>query len=289
LRAVVFIVFASAYWALMPLIARDRLGGGAELYGLLVACIGAGAVIGAALLPRVRASFEPGSVVIGSTTATALVLLAFALTGQTALAAMASVVAGASWIAAQSTFNISTQMSLPDWVRARGLAVYSAAFFGSMAAGSVLWGQLAGLFGIPAALLLAAGGALICMLPVARFPLQAGGALNLSPSSHWQQPVLAGPADADQGPVMITTEYRVNSAHAHEFLEALTALADHASNISSLFLKKIKFPIIIYSLAYSIVKYIYLNKGIRIDDFSHINTKKFKELFRSSMDICRGP
>ena len=224
-RAVLFIVFASAYWSLLPLVARESLSGGADLYGLLVGSIGVGAVLGALVLPRIRQRLGPGRLVAASTAATVLVLVAFALAREPWVAALASLVAGASWLAAQSSFHVSTQMSLPDWVRGRGLAVYSTAFFGAMALGSILWGHLAGRFGTSAALLAAAAGALSCMLPAARFRLQSAGALNLAPSSHWPQPVVTGSVDADRGPVLVTVEYDVAPERAADFLEAVGSLA----------------------------------------------------------------
>ncbi|MBV8340971.1 MAG: MFS transporter, partial [Gammaproteobacteria bacterium] len=79
-RAVGFFVFASAYWALLPLLARNQLHGGAKLYGILLGAIGAGAVAGALLLPRARASVgADGAVVAGQAgTAAALALFGFA-------------------------------------------------------------------------------------------------------------------------------------------------------------------------------------------------------------------
>src|SRR5690606_16413483 len=134
--------------------------GGAELYGLLVTCIGGGAVGGALLLPRLRKRYGAGLLVLASSVVTAAALAAFALVQEPMVASAAAVLAGAAWITAVSSFNVSAQMSLPDWVRARGLAVFSAVFFGSLAIGSALWGQTAAQLGIPAALLIAAGGVL---------------------------------------------------------------------------------------------------------------------------------
>lgn len=224
-RSIVFFIFASAYWALLPLIARERLAGGAQLYGVLVACIGLGAVAGALLLPRIRERLGPDRLVALGTFGTAVAMATFALVEQPVVAAAASLVSGASWIAVLSSLNVSAQMSLPDWVRARGLAVYNAVFFGSMALGSVLWGQTAGQLGISAALLMAAGGALLGIPLLSRFRLQAGGKLNLSPSSHWPQPLVAGNIEHDSGPVMITVEYRIDPLRTPEFLSALDELA----------------------------------------------------------------
>jgi predicted MFS family arabinose efflux permease len=172
LRVVAFFAFASAYWALLPLIARQRLDGGSQLYGILVACIGVGAVTGAQFLPRLRARFGPDRVVIASTCGTALVLITFALVEIAPVAALACLVAGATWIAAISTFSVSVQLLLPDWVRARGLAVYNTIFYGSLTLGSVFWGQFGERFGIEAALLAAAAGILLGMTLARRIRLQ---------------------------------------------------------------------------------------------------------------------
>ncbi len=224
-RAAVFFVFASAYWALLPLIVRGRLGGGAQLYGVMVTCIGAGAVAGALLLPRIRKRFGSDRIVAIGSIGTAAVMITFALVHVPTAAAIASLIAGASWIAVLSCLNISAQISLPDWVRARGLSVYSAVFFGSMALGSVLWGQIAGWLGIPSALLLAALGAVVCIPLTRRFRLLSGGDLDLSPSSHWPPPLNIVVTEDDRGPVLITVEYQVDSDHAPEFLSALHELA----------------------------------------------------------------
>jgi MFS family permease len=225
LRAFLFLVFASAYWALIPLVARERLGGAASLYGLLVGCIGAGAVVGAILLPPVRVRLGASRLVAISTVLTAVVLLVFALARQPWIAAVASFVAGAAWLAALSTFHISAQTSLPDWVRARGLSIYTAVFYGSLAGGSLLWGQLASHIGVPGALMAAAAGAVLCLWPTTRLSLQSGDTLDLSPAANWPQPVVALDMKHDAGPVMVTVEYRVSRDQVAPFLQAMKAQA----------------------------------------------------------------
>lgn len=225
LRAIAFLVFASAFWALLPLLAREQLGGGVGLYGVLVTCIGAGAVGGALVLPMLRKRHGPARVVLASSVITAAVLVSYALNREPMFAAVTSVIAGGAWIAAVSSFNISAQMSLPDWVRARGLAVFSAVFFGSLAAGSTFWGQVATMFGIPTALLAAAGGALAAAAIGARVPLQAGGEHDFTPSSHWPQPIVSETVEQERGPVMVTIEYRIDARRTTEFLAALEPLA----------------------------------------------------------------
>ncbi|HEV7632123.1 MAG TPA: MFS transporter [Steroidobacteraceae bacterium] len=159
LRSSLFFTFGSAYWALLPLIARVQLAGTARLFGVLVGCIGMGAVGGALLLPRLRVRYGADGVLLGGTMGTALAMVGYALVPVPALGMVASLVAGASWIASLSTLNIAAQLAVPDWVRARGMALFSAVLYGCLALGSIAWGHIAGVAGIEAALLLAAGGA----------------------------------------------------------------------------------------------------------------------------------
>ncbi len=223
-RAIAFFLFASAYWALLPLIARQRLAGGAELYGMLVTCIGFGAVAGALTLPRISQRLGPDRLVALGTLGTVGTLALFAMSTNASVAVVASLLAGASWIAVLSTLNVSAQMSLPDWVRARGLSTYNAVFSGSMALGSVMWGQVANQVGISTALLVAAMGAVLGIIATWRLQLQSGGTLDLAPSSHWPQPSLSTEARHEAGPVMVTVEYQVDPTQVRQFFEAMTEL-----------------------------------------------------------------
>ncbi|MEO0762915.1 MAG: MFS transporter, partial [Pseudomonadota bacterium] len=223
-RAAAFFLFASAFWAMLPLIAREVLAGGPTLYGLMLAAVGAGAVGGALVLPRIRARLGADGTVAAGTVGTAVVMLAMAVVPSQAVALVASALAGLSWIAVLSSLNVSAQMALPDWVRARGLSVFLTVFFGAMSAGSLAWGQVAGAFGLETALVAAAVGA-VAMLPLVRGArLMAGASQDLAPSMHWPGPVLVGEAPADR-PVMIQVAYAVAPADEAAFLAKMHALA----------------------------------------------------------------
>jgi MFS family permease len=224
-RAAGFFVFASAYWALLPLIARDLLGGGAELYGILLGCVGAGAVSAAFALPRLRDRLGPDRLVALGTLGTACVLVVFAVIPDPVAAAGAGLLAGASWIAVLTSLNVSAQLSLPDWVRARGLSIFVTVFFGSMSAGSLIWGQIATMIGIPLALLIAAAGATAAVPLTWRWKLQQGVGPDLAPSMHWPEPLVASDVSHDRGPVTVTVEYRVAARNKAAFLTALGELS----------------------------------------------------------------
>lgn len=225
-RSVAFFVFASAQWAMLPLIARDLLQGGPGLYGMLLGCVGAGAVAGALLMPRLSVKIGPNRLVALGTLGTASTLAVFSLVRDPTAVAVMCVGAGVSWIAVLSSLNVSAQTALADWVRARGLSVSVTVFFGSMSLGSLVWGQTASLFGVPTALLAAAVGA-VAMIPLTwRWRLGQGEMLDLSPSLHWPVPVLAAELAHDRGPVMVTVEYRIDPERTDAFARLMQSLSD---------------------------------------------------------------
>src|ERR1700728_1922695 len=221
IRTVAFFVFGSAYWALLPLVARTRMAGGPALYGVLLGAIGASAVGGAFLLRRVREKLGADSLVAAASLGTALASALVALARHPATAIVASFIAGASWIAAVASLNVSAQVALPEWVRGRGLAMYVTVMFGGLTIGSAIWGQLAAVAGLPAALLSAAAGAAIGIPLTWRWKLQTGRNVDFSPSMQWPDPVTTHAIEADRGPVLVTVEYRIDPKNRDAFLHAL--------------------------------------------------------------------
>ncbi|QPH54818.1 MFS transporter [Pontivivens ytuae] len=224
-RAAAFFAFASAYWAMLPLIAREVLAGGPTLYGILLAAVGAGAVGGALILPAIRKALGADRTVAAGTLGTALVLAAFAVVPNSVVAAVASALAGVSWIAVLSSLHVSAQTALPDWVRARGLSIFLTVFFGAMSAGSLVWGQVASMAGIPTALLIAAAGA-VALIPLTwRAKLGQGAELDLAPSMHWPEPIVAAENAEERGPVMIQITYDVAEGDHAAFRDLMTEMA----------------------------------------------------------------
>ena len=202
---------------MLPLIARDVLTGGPTLYGILLGAVGAGAVAGAVILPAIRKALGPDRTVAAGTFGTALVLVAFAIVPNPIVAAVASALAGISWIAVLSSLHVSAQTALPDWLRARGLSIFLTVFFGAMSGGSLLWGQVASLAGIPAALLIAAAGAAV-FVPVSwRAKLGQGAEMDLAPSMHWPVPMVKLDDADERGPVMIQVVYEIAQADHGQF------------------------------------------------------------------------
>lgn len=227
LRAGAFFLCASAFWALLPLIARDLPNGGSGIYGVLLACVGAGAVGGALLLPRWRQRVGTHRLAGAASLVLAVALALMAFAKHPYLAVAAALLGGLAWIATMVSLNLSAQASLPNWVRARGLAVFLMVFSGGMTFGSLLWGQLAQATSISTALLVAAVGAVLPLPLLSRVRLGQGEDLDLSPSMSWDQPVVAETLEdaEDRGPVMVTVEYEIDPEDEKAFLDTLHRLS----------------------------------------------------------------
>lgn len=224
LRAFFFFGFASAVWALLPLVARELLKGDAAYYGLLLGSVGAGSIGGALVLPRLRERLGADGLVLAASLVTAAATASLALAPPQWLAVPILLAMGAAWIVALTTLNATAQAILPNWVRGRALAVYLTVFNGAMAGGSLGWGLVAQAAGLQAALALSGLGLVIGGLILHRVALPKGEA-DLTPSLHWPEPALAEPVANDRGPVLILIDYRILHADRPAFLRALTHLS----------------------------------------------------------------
>jgi MFS family permease len=222
LRAFLFTGFASAVWALLAVVAQQDLQTGAMGYGVLNGCLGAGAVIGAALLPRVRRTLPAEWMLAGTGLIFTGTLASLALTHSVPLIVVGLVAAGCAWTTTTSTLNIAVQTSVPDWVQARALGTYQMVFAGGMAGGSALWGLIAEHFTNQTALLAAATGMLIAVPIARRFPLLRGTPPDLSPYQVARtQPETVLQLEPEQGPVLIMIEYRIRLTEKSDFTRAM--------------------------------------------------------------------
>jgi MFS family permease len=222
-RALTFFTFATATWALLPLVARAS-GGGAASYGTLLACIGAGAVSGAFVLPRLRAALARDALVRAASAAYAAAMAAAALGGTLQILVPAMLVTGAAWIAVLSTLHVSAQTSVPAWVRARALSIYLVMFAAGTTGGAVLWGAVATRYGISVALMAASGGTLLALLATWRVSLGGQDETDRTSAVSWPEPQTHGDIEPDRGPVLVTVEYRIAPENAMAFKAAMQEL-----------------------------------------------------------------
>ncbi|HEX3343516.1 MAG TPA: MFS transporter, partial [Polyangiaceae bacterium] len=222
-RSGVSLLGASCLLALLPLFARRELGLGSFEYGALMGCMGLGSVVAATVvLPRARSRLSPDGILAAGAVTMAAGLLSLALAPNAWVGGAAMFVAGLASMSVVSSLNVAVQMASPPWVQARVLSVHLLVFQGAVALGSIGWGALAARTSIRTAMATAAGTMVAGLLARQRFRLGAEEH-DFSPSMHWPKPMLACDPDADDGPVLVTVEYRVPEANARAFLVAAEA------------------------------------------------------------------
>jgi len=224
LRGAAFSLSASALWALLPVVALDRLALSDSSFGLLMGCVGAGAISGAALLPRLRERVQFDRMIALASLGLAGGLLALAYVPPAELVALLLLPTGACWLLVLSSLNTSAQRVAPGWVRARTLAVFQLVMQGGLALGSLLWGLLTGLADVQLALTLAAAGVAVGVALARRWPLAASERADLTPAGQWPDPTVDVEPRPEDGPVLITVEYEIDPADAERFVEAMEAM-----------------------------------------------------------------
>jgi MFS family permease len=223
-RGALFSVFASALWALLPVVALDRLDLGSRGFGLLMGCVGTGAISGAALLPRMRRRRSLDHLLVAATLGVAGGLLALAYVPSVPLVALAVFLTGGCWLTVLSSLNTSAQRVAPGWVRGRTLATFQLVMQGGLALGSLALGLVTGAAGVRAALLIGAGGLAAGVLGVRRWPLAHAELADLSPAGTWSDPAATLEPVPSDGPVLITVEYTIHSSDADTFVAAMQEL-----------------------------------------------------------------
>src|SRR5712672_1086804 len=215
-RTLITGIIGGSISALMPLIARDLLHGGAQLYGIMLGAFGVGAVIGALNIGEVRKRMSGEAAVRACTLSMAGAIAAVALSKEPVLSAAALVVAGAVWMLAVALFNIGVQLSAPRWVAGRSLAAFQASIAGGIAVGSWGWGRLTDAAGVEAALLVSA--ALMLASPL------LGRWLKMPPvdaraeaAELLADPEVRLPLTGRSGPLVVEIEYRVDQENARAF------------------------------------------------------------------------
>ncbi len=215
-RTMVTGVIGGSVSALMPLVARDLLHGGAQTYGIMLGAFGMGAVVGALNIGELRKRMSGEAAIRACTLSMGGAIAAVALSREPVLTAAALVVAGAVWMMAVALFNIGVQLSAPRWVAGRSLAAYQAAISGGIAIGSWGWGRLTDVAGVETALLVSAALMLASPLLGLWLPMPRIGARG-EDAEVLADPEVRLALSARSGPLVVEIEYRVAQENARAF------------------------------------------------------------------------
>ncbi|MCS4243510.1 MFS family permease [Rhizobium sp. BIGb0125] len=221
-RGFLFGLSASAILALMPVVARDLVQGGALTYGVMLGAFGLGAIGGALISARLREALSSEWIV-------RVAFLGFAFSsGMTAistnaiLTSLALTIAGACWVLALSLFNTIVQLSTPRWVVGRALSLYQTLTFGGIALGSWVWGALSEIHGVSFALQLSCLLMLFGVLVGYFLQMPAFASLNLDPLNRFVEPPLRLDIKPQSGPIAILIDYEIDDSDLPEFMALMT-------------------------------------------------------------------
>lgn len=227
LRAALFVFAGIAPVALLPLLARLDARVTAGVFGLLMSGYGIGAVLTALLLmPRLRGRFSADNLLTVATLGTAAACAGFVFAPSLVGRGLALFAAGCFWIIALTNLNVAIQSALPNWIRSRGSAVFLIAFQGGVALGAFAWGQITQHFNLQTALLAAAGFLFASLALAKAAPLRCALGEDVTPSAHWGEHHLAFEPAPDDGPVLITIDYRVSPESVAPFRAAMERLRE---------------------------------------------------------------
>ena len=225
LRTMAYSGAGAALWALLPIIGQRQLGLGAAGFGLLMGCLGTGAVLAGLLIGRVRAHFGIELIVRAGCVIYALAMLVAGLSNSHAMVYAALVFGGGAWMMVMSTLNTATQTSVPPWVRSRATALHTLSALGSFAIASAFWGALTSLIDLPATLCVAAACMAAGLLLARPFPLRMGDKMEVTQvASMFEELSVADEPDPEAGPVSVEISYRIRADQTEAFLEAVSHL-----------------------------------------------------------------
>lgn len=215
LRVALFFVHATALLALLPLVARAMPGGDAGTFTSLLASMGAGAILGALSLPRLRRRWSNEQLLRNGSIGVAIALLgaSFAPSVHAGMPAMA--IGGFALLCSANSLTTTAQLCLPDWVRARGMSIYQMALMGGSALGAALWGQVASLTTLHVGMSIAAVSCVACMLALQYFLPDRSVLEDLTPSAAFKPPVAK--ETPTHGQIQVNIEYLIDPLRAEEF------------------------------------------------------------------------
>lgn len=221
-RGFLFGLSASAILALMPVVARDLVHGGALTYGVMLGAFGFGAIGGALISARLREALSSEWIVRVAFLGFAFSAGVTAISTSAILTSLVLTVSGACWVLALSLFNTIVQLSTPRWVVGRALSLYQTLTFGGIALGSWVWGSLSEVHGVSIALLLSCLLMLFGVLVGYLLKMPAFASLNLDPLNRFVEPSLRLDIKPRSGPIAILIDYEIDDSDLPEFMALMT-------------------------------------------------------------------
>lgn len=215
-------ICASAVISLLPLLARNEAGSNSVLFGILIGALGIGGLLsGFVIVPRIKKiSIEKR--VTGATILYAVAMAVISFQHDIVTLFVGIFAIGTSLIIMTSSLNFVAYNSVSSWVKTRVVSVHQMMYWGGVAFGSIIWGIVAEIWGIPIALIAAAIGLVVGLVTSIRYKLKPLTDVDLTPSMHWYMPrTMIDLDDHAEGSVLVEMEFEIDPKRSQEFESAM--------------------------------------------------------------------
>ncbi len=182
-------VVGMPYMVLMPVMAKEVLGGGPGTLGLLMTAVGVGALSAGIYLASRRSVRGLSGVILAGTILFGLGLAGFSLATRVEVAAVMLAIAGVGFITQMASSNTVIQTIVEERFRGRVMGFYTMAIVGTMPIGSLLAGVLAERAG--AAVTIGLGG-LACLASAVWFAYRRPGLREHMRAIYLEQGIIGG-------------------------------------------------------------------------------------------------
>lgn len=216
-RAFLFFLQSTGLIALLPVIAKDHFAGGANTFTLLLSCLGLGAIIAGSQLPRIRKRVKSSDLINYGVTILCIACAGVVLAPNLWIASPLMMVCGMAWIAVANSLTTAAQLTLPSWVRARGMSIYQMSLMGGSALGAGLWGKIASELDVTTSILISSAFGLLSLFLIRKFRIDNHAVEDLTPVCPLERPHPTQDIDLRAGPVLISIEYSIHKDHLEDF------------------------------------------------------------------------
>ena len=222
IRAFLFFFQSTSIIALLPVIAKYHFKGDANTFTLLLSCLGVGAILGGSQLPRIKNLFNTSDLMNYG-----LILLIAASCGvvfapNVWIASPLMIICGIAWIGVANSLTTSAQLTLPGWVRARGMSIYQMSLMGGSAFGAATCGKIAEEYGVGNSIIASSIFGLTALFFIRKYRIDSYPLEDFTPASPIDKVHQAAEVDVNAGPVMISIEYHTEERQKEEFKKLMS-------------------------------------------------------------------
>ena len=222
IRSFLFFMQSSSLLALLPIIAKTHFGGDANIFTLLLACLGFGAIIVGVQLQQLRQRWSASQLVNVGIILLSISSVGVVLVPNVWYAVPLMVVCGMAWFCVGNTLSTVSQLSLPNWIRARGMSFYQMSLMGGSALGAFVWGRITSSSNVTVSISISAVFGVLSLIAIRKHHVEGHLEEDLTPVCPIERPQPSREIDLDEGPVMISIEYHIKKGHTEEFKKLMT-------------------------------------------------------------------